>query len=210
MPTKAVRGRPRKNEPAWDIAELYPVQGEWSEEEYLALGTNRLIEFDNGVIEVLPVPTTTHQFITAFFYELMVAYFRVQLGGTVLFAGVRIRLWPRKYREPDIVYMAKEHEERIGDDYWKGADLVVEVVSAGTVNRTRDLQKKRRDYAKGRIPEYWIVDPEKGQIIVYRLGNGRYALHGKFGKGEVAQSAKWPAFSVAVNDVFRAGRLRSS
>lgn len=208
MATKVARRRPRKNEPAWDIAELYPLQGQWSEEEYLALGTNRLIEFDDGVIEVLPLPTTTHQLILLYLLQQMTSAFTDQGLGLVLSAGIRVRLWPGKYREPDIVFMAKEHEARIGDDYWKGADLVVEIVSGGTDNRDRDLREKRHDYAKGRIPEYWIIDPEKGQIIVYRLGNGRYSLHGKFEKGEVAQSAKWPAFSVVVDDVFRAGKLR--
>ncbi len=41
-------------EPAWEVAHLFPAQGHWSEEEYLALNTNRLVEFDQGVIEVLP------------------------------------------------------------------------------------------------------------------------------------------------------------
>ena len=41
--------------PAWEIAELFPEQGSWSEQAYLNLRTNRLVEFDNGMIEVLRV-----------------------------------------------------------------------------------------------------------------------------------------------------------
>jgi hypothetical protein len=43
-----------KAEPTWDIALLYPAQGDWSEEEYLSLPGNRLIEFCDGTQEFLP------------------------------------------------------------------------------------------------------------------------------------------------------------
>jgi len=33
-------------EPAWDVARLFPHQGAWSEQEYLELNGNRLVEFD--------------------------------------------------------------------------------------------------------------------------------------------------------------------
>src|ERR1700678_345312 len=61
-------------EPVWEIAELFPEQGAWSEEDYLALTTNRLVEFDNGMIEVLPLPTLSHQLIAAFIYDLLKAF----------------------------------------------------------------------------------------------------------------------------------------
>jgi hypothetical protein len=36
-------------------------QGLWSEEEYLALETNHLVEFSDGYLEVLPMVTLFHQ-----------------------------------------------------------------------------------------------------------------------------------------------------
>lgn len=48
-------------EPAWDIARIFPRQGTCSEEEYLALETNRLVECSHGHIEKLPMPTQSHQ-----------------------------------------------------------------------------------------------------------------------------------------------------
>lgn len=58
-------------EPVWEIAELFPEQGAWTERQYLSLQTNRLVEFDNGTIEVLPVPTKTHQRVVLFLYEVL-------------------------------------------------------------------------------------------------------------------------------------------
>jgi hypothetical protein len=54
-----------ESEPAWEIALLFPAQGAWSEAEYLAISdsANRLIEFRNGRIKVLAIPTEEHQVI---------------------------------------------------------------------------------------------------------------------------------------------------
>lgn len=52
------------------IAELLPEQGSWSEADYLWLTnrTNRLIEYTDGYIEVLPMPTRTHQKILRYLF----------------------------------------------------------------------------------------------------------------------------------------------
>jgi Uma2 family endonuclease len=202
----AVTPRPRRGEPAWTIAELFPAQGHWSEEEYLDLRTNRLVEFDDGVIEVLPMPTTSHQYILLYLFDLMRAHVAAHDLGEIIFAPIKVRLWPGKYREPDIVFVTKAHADRIHEEYWAGADLVVEVVSPDAPGRKRDLREKRRDYARGRIPEYWIVDPQEHRITVLRMRAGKYVEHGRFAAGAKATSARWPGFAVDVDDLFRAAR----
>jgi len=37
-----------EHEPTWDVAQLFPPQGYWSEAEYLALDTNHLVEFSQA------------------------------------------------------------------------------------------------------------------------------------------------------------------
>ena len=45
-----------RGQPPWPIALLFPCQGEWTEDEYLALDTPRLIEFSSTrCLEVLPI-----------------------------------------------------------------------------------------------------------------------------------------------------------
>lgn len=202
----AVTPRPRRGEPAWTIAELYPLQGHWEEGEYLDLRTNRLVEFDNGVIEVLPMPTTSHQLILLYLFEAMKAYVIERDLGLLLFAPIKVRLWPGRYREPDILFMAKGHADRIREEYWLGADLVVEVVSPDAPSRKRDLREKRHDYARGKVREYWIVDPKEQRVTVLRLRAGKYVVHGRFLPGDTATSARWPEFDVDVAALFRAAR----
>jgi len=186
-------------EPAWDVARLFPDQGAWSEEEYLALNSNRLVEFSHGQIEVLPMPTTSHQLIVLYLYRALQAFVSGKALGTVLVAPLRVRLWPGKFREPDLVFLRAEHSSRIGDPFWDGADLVMEVVSDD--DRRRDLEIKRREYARAAIPEYWIVDPRDARITILRLEGASYTVHGEFSKGERASSHLLPGFVVEVADV---------
>jgi Uma2 family endonuclease len=195
-------GRRNEAEPAWEIAYLFPTQGNWSEEEYLELDGNYLVEFDDGFIEVLPMPTTSHQLIVGYLYGLLVSFVSRRKLGTSLFAALRVRLWPSKFREPDLVFMLKQHEDRLGDEFWEGADLVMEVVSGGAKDRHRDLVIKRREYARAGIPEYWIVDPREDRITVLQLAGKRYNVHGIYSNGQTASSTLLPGFAVDVKEVF--------
>lgn len=187
-------------QPAWDIALLFPPQGQWSEEEYLALDTHRRVEYSQGRIEVLEMPTQSHQLIVGLLYRLLFEFVAALRLGVVLPAGIRVRLWPGKFREPDVVFMRAEHAQRRREEYWEGADLVMEVVSS---DREHDLITKRREYAQAGIPEYWIVDPLLSTITVLVLEGDTWREHGAFKPGEVATSATLPGFQVAVDQVFR-------
>jgi Uma2 family endonuclease len=187
-------------EPTWEVAYLFPAQGTWSEEEYLALGGNRRVEFSHGFLEVLPMPTTSHQFLVAYLFGLVLAWVSERGLGRVVFAPLRVRLWRGKFREPDVVFMLREHAGRIGEQFWDRADLVMEVVSEDEEDRRRDLDTKRREYARAGIPEYWIVDSQEGQITVLRLAGKRYVVHGAFPRGAVATSHLLPGFTVDVNE----------
>jgi Uma2 family endonuclease len=185
-------------EPTWEIARLFPCQGGWSEDEYLALNTNQRIEFSDGYLEFPPMPTTSHQRLIFYLCKLLSAFVSAHDLGEALIAGVRVRLRPGKIREPDVVFMGKEHAARVGERFWKGADLVMEVVSGTKEDRERDLVEKRAEYARAGIREYWIVDPQEGRITVLRLRGKRYVVHGVFGKGETATSHLLHGFAVEV------------
>ena len=196
--------RDEVGEPVWEIAKLYPMQGHWDESDYLALETNHPIEFSNGVLEFLPRPTPKHQFVLDYLYERLKLFVRNHNLGTPLFASLRVRLWPGKYREPDILFVLKQNYWRFGEKYCDGADLVVEVVSGSGSDRERDLVKKRREYAEAGIAEYWIVDPSEETITVLALEEGAYREHGIFPRGKSATSRLLTGFAVEVSPVLDA------
>ena len=83
----------------WDIARLFPAQSRWSEEEYLALDTNWPIEYADGQLELLPMPTQSHQLLVIALFKLLDNFVRSRQLGTVLLAPMRVQLWQGKYRE---------------------------------------------------------------------------------------------------------------
>jgi Uma2 family endonuclease len=183
------------------LEEILPPQGRWSEDEYLVLTDhrNRLVEFTDGFLEVLPMPTDKHQAILAFLNDLFRDFLNPR-GGKVRFSPLRLRIRPGKFREPDLLLLLSAADPRRQNRFWLGADLALEVVSEDKPER--DLVDKRGDYAEGRVPEYWIANPQTETITVLRLRGDAYEEAGIYRRGESAASTILAGFSVAVAAVF--------
>jgi hypothetical protein len=95
--------------------DLAVLQGMWSVEQYLALTaqTNRLLEYTDGVIEVLPMPTDKHQSISLFLLLCFLAFVRPR-GGVAFYAPLRLEIRPGKFREPDLLILTCEATIRDG------------------------------------------------------------------------------------------------
>src|SRR5688500_4840567 len=137
------------------IGDADTLQGTWSVEQYLRLteSSNRLIEFADGTIEVLPMPTKRHQAILGLLYRVLYPFMQ-RLGGTVFLAPLSLLIHEGKFREPDLMVALDADDPRLQNNYWLGADLVVEIVSPNS--RELDIVVKRGEYAESGIPEYWI------------------------------------------------------
>jgi len=202
-PREAEESDPAAGEPAWPVALLFPRQGQWTEADYLGLSTNHLVEFSSGVLEVPEMPSDRHQAIVAFLFSRLLAFVTAgRLGGAVRFAPLPVRLWPGKFREPDVLFMRAENSDRITDAYWGVPDLVMEVVSPGT--KRVDSVIKLREYAEAGVPEYWLVDPEAGTIGLYVLAASAYEQRAVGRPGDSVRSVALDGFAVAVDEALGA------
>lgn len=185
------------------LEEILPPQGRWSEDEYLVLTDhrNRLVEFTDGFLEILPVPTDKHQSVLKFLF-LAFYGFTEPRGGKVHFAPMRLQIREGKFREPDLLLLRSAADPRRQNRFWQGADLALEVVSEEKPER--DLVEKRSDYAERRVSEYWIANPQTETISVLRLVADVYEEVGIYRRGESAVSTVLSGFSVAVASVFDA------
>ena len=66
-------------------------------------------------------------------------------------APFRVQVAPGRFRDPDVIFLAREQFARRERLFWRGADLVMEVISEDDPDR--DLVMKRAEYAKAAIPE---------------------------------------------------------
>jgi len=82
----------------------------------------------------------------------------------------------RSGREPDLLFVASEHLDRLRDLYLDGpADLAIEVTSPTSISRDRG--EKYVEYESAGVREYWLIDPDRQQAEFYQLGDdGRYRL----------------------------------
>ena len=203
-----VSARPDQAEPdyAWEVATLYPLQGEWSEEDYLKLTdhANRRIEYTDGRVEFLTMPTEIHEAITQFLFLALHQFVDQRKLGKVYNNGIRLRIRPRKVRLPDVIFLHRDHFHARHNRVWDGADLVMEVVSDSPGDRQRDYEEKLIDYAEAKVAEYWIIDPERQIVIVHSLAGGQYSQPREFGRGQIAISALLEGFSVDVGSLFAA------
>jgi Uma2 family endonuclease len=191
---------------AWEVATLFPEQGEWSEEAFLELTdhSNRRIEFTDGRLEFLPLPTEVHEALVRFLFLALYFFVEQRKLGEVYSNGIRLRIRPRKVRLPDVIFLHKDHFHARHNRVWDGADLVMEVVSDDPKDHVRDYEVKVADDAEAKIAEYWIIDPERKVVIVHRLEGERYHVHGEFTDGQHAVSALLSDFSVDVTALFAA------
>jgi Uma2 family endonuclease len=196
-----VQPRLKRPKPTHEIVDLFPAQGEWTEEEYLALDTNRLVELSDGHLEVLPMPSPFHQLVLARLFVAVFQFVTAHRLGQVLFAPLRVRLWPGKFREPDLVFMSVAHDDRRGEQYWGAPDLAVEAISPDDPRRDRVI--KMHEYAQAGISEYWLIDPVAETIEVYVLQKKDYKLSRKLKAGDELTSTQLPSFTLTVEELFK-------
>jgi Uma2 family endonuclease len=146
-------------------------------DEFLTLPDYLHAEWVDGEAIIFMTTTEVHARVV-FFLARLVADFADEFGlGKVLLAPFGMRLRPDgPYREPDVMFVAMNHGDRVARLGIQGpADLVIELVSEDSASRDRN--DKFYEYQEGGIPEYWIYDtrPGRQRIDAYELGaDGRY------------------------------------
>ncbi len=187
---------------ATQLAKLFPEQGAWTEEDYFALpDTNRIVELSDGRL-IMPTPASDpHQKASIELALALKQHVDANDLGEVRYAPMSVRLWEGKIREPDVLFVRKEHSDRMGETVYGPPDWVAEIISRGT--RKTDEVDKRAEYAQAGIPEYWLIDPQRKTIRVFVLREGKtaYTLAATCTPGQVARSETIEGFEVAVDKI---------
>lgn len=93
----------------WELADLYPLQGEWTEDDYFELerriGNSRLIELCDGCIEIQSRPDIVHQLVLMELYRGLEKYAVPLKRGLVVVSPLPVRFGKGHYREPDLCYI---------------------------------------------------------------------------------------------------------
>lgn len=134
-----------------------------------------MTEWVEGEVRVLSPASRQHQEVVGFLAALLRLYLdRTRLGVVLTAPFVMHTGAELPAREPDLLFVAQEHVDRLKKTSLEGpADLVVEVVSAES--RLRDRGEKFAEYEMGGVREYWLIDPEAERADFYVLqSDGRF------------------------------------
>ncbi len=129
----------------------------------------------DGVIYVASPDNIEHNELCLWNCEVLRRFLRKRkIKGRVFGFRIAFRLDDENGPEPDVAYVRPERVRLIQKTYIDGPpDWSLEIISPDSIER--DYQKKRLQYERAGVPEYWIIDPLEQRMLCYRLGaNGKY------------------------------------
>jgi len=174
---------------------VYSVKNSVSYEQFEKMNrhSQKRYEFIDGEIYLLSSPRFDHQEMIMTLLKHFMSIF--DKGGCKPYVSpFDVTLYHKDNREdvravvqPDIL-IACDTEKNIDEKgFYKGTpSLVIEVLSPST--RSRDHIKKLEVYKESGIEEYWIVDPDTYEVLVFEFSNFEIGRVASFHKGEMIRS----------------------
>ena len=77
--------------------------------------------------------------------------------------------------------------------------MVIEILSPG--NSKKEMKFKYALYEEAKVPEYWIIDPDHQNILVYILKGDKYQNPINV-VDDYIPSEKFPTLKLHTNDIF--------
>lgn len=122
-------------------------------------------EWVDGEVIVFMPPLEVHQRLLGFMFLLMERFVRLFDLGIVITAPYEMRLPDGSSREPDLMFVSREHFDRRTPQRLVGpADVVIEISSDSTARY--DRREKFESYDRSGVPEYWMLDPRSRQTRI--------------------------------------------
>lgn len=125
-------------------------------------------EIIDGEHYVTPSPNLRHQDLIGRLYLVIGNFLATrQHLGRVYLSPLDVVFSYYDVVEPDLLFVSGDQLEILTEKNVQGPPaLVIEILSRGT--RKKDEQIKRRLFERGGVREYWIVDPERRSVKVFR------------------------------------------
>ncbi len=153
-------------------------------------------EIVDGELYISRQPHWHHQFVANQVWELLQNWSRQTKAGMansapgVIFAA-------DDDVTPDVVWISRERLARAFQPDGKlhsAPELVVEVLSPGTINAARDREAKLKLYSRHGILEYWIINWQERYLEVYRREEAALKLHSTLYENDIPSSQIYDIF----------------
>jgi Uma2 family endonuclease len=170
-------------------------------QDYLQLPEDRRYEILDGELYLVPAPNIKHQRVAIRLQNALFMYVQSHDLGELLAAPCDVLLSDENVVQPDILFISKGRLDVMGSAYVSaGPDLVVEILSPGT--RKKDLELKRKIYARFEVREYWIVDPDAATVEVLIRRERDYISAATCHKSDSLSSPLLPGLDLPLSEIF--------
>lgn len=188
-----------------NINQLDPLYGVYSYADYLLWKFKERVELFRGKLFKMSAPSALHQEVSMRLAGELYQFFKGK-DCKVFHAPFDVRLFKESQEDKDI-YTVEQPDicvvcdaEKIDKRGCYGApDLVIEILSSG--NSKKEMKYKYALYEEAKVPEYWIIDPDHQNVLVYVLKDGKYQNPMNIIEG-VIPSEKFPTLELSTDDIF--------
>jgi Uma2 family endonuclease len=160
------------------------------------------LELIAGVIYVSPPPDHIHEDVVSRLSQLLTMHLiETEDKGSLYVPRAAIWSDSQTHLEPDLFYVSAELAARLKPNRRETADLVLEVVLPESA--IYDRNTKAETYAALGVRELWLIDETAETVEVRRQAGGGIFDEGRaFSRGESVESAVFPTFRLAVEQLF--------
>ena len=188
-----------------NINQLDPLYGVYSYADYLLWKFKERVELFKGKLFKMSAPSAIHQEISMRLAGELYQFFKGK-DCKVFHAPFDVRLLKESQEDKNIYTLVQPdicvvlYPENIDKRGCEGApDLVIEILSPG--NSKKEMKYKYALYEEAKVPEYWIIDPDHQNVLVYVLEDGKYLNPMNIVEGNIT-SQKFPTLKIHTDDIF--------
>jgi len=159
-------------------------------------------EIIDGEHYVNASPVTKHQRVS---YRLILAignYLEEHPLGELFHAPFDVVFSRYDVVEPDLIFISNERRAILTTKNIQGSpDLLIEILSES--NRKYDEVTKRALYERTGVPEFWIIDPSRDTVRIFRRNTeGRYERAADLSRSDVLTTPFLPTLEIRLDRIF--------
>jgi len=179
----------------------------WTSQDLMQLADEgKRYEIVDGELYVSRQPHLNHQIVCGKVFALLERWSVEAQMGTAIFTPGLIFASDDDV-VPDVVWISQERLAIAFEPDGKlhsAPELVVEVLSPGATNISRDRETKLKLYSRRGVLEYWVANWQERCLEVYRRGEEEDALklHSTLYETNILQSPHLPGFRCQVSQFF--------
>jgi Uma2 family endonuclease len=161
-------------------------------------------EIVDGELYVSRQPHLYHQIVCGKVFALLEQWSIATQNGTAIFTPGLIFASDDDV-VPDVVWISHERLATALQPDGKlhsAPELVIEVLSPGPMNASRDRETKLKLYSRRGVLEYWVVNWQERYLEIYRREEDVLKLHSTLYEANTLQSPHLPGFRCQVHQFF--------